>query len=541
LSAERSSDGASDRLRTGLRSRARWFAVALAAVCSMAGCNTYSAPAAPGTLNFLIESAPINLDPRFGLDAQSQDLDGLLFSSLVAHDAHMNIIPDAAQSWDTPDPLTVIFHLHPGIKFHDGRPLTSEDVKYTFDTILNGTPNNGTLLRSPKRGTFASVASIEARDPLTVVFHLSKPDGTLLWNMSRPAVGIVPKGSGTDLRQHPIGSGPFQFVSMVTDEEVDLDRNNGYFAPQAAVTGNGELVQHIRFRVVPDAVVRALELRKGSADIGGVNALTPDMAVALERDPNLSVQDQPGTSLTYIAFNFSDPILAHPEVRHALDFATDRASMVKYLYRDQARLANGLLPPDNWASDPNIPVTPYDPAEAEKLLDAAGFPRGPDGIRIHLTLKSSTEEVARTLGETLADQWKRVGVALELRPLENATLQSDIGHGSFQLYTLRWLGANNDPGFFQYVFNSSMMPPNGANRGHYVDPALDALLAQYASDSDRAAQKATAWQMEAVIAKDEPYLNLWVNDVVCVHRKRVTNIDLSPTGDYNFLERVMVR
>ena len=540
MSAETKNTGS--RARNSRRARAGWFAATIASLLPIASCNRYQTPVPPGTLNFLIESAPINLDPRFSTDAQSQDLDGLLFSSLVAHDAQMNIVPDAAQSWELPDPLTVIFHLRPGTKFDDGRPLTSADVKYTFDTILNGTPNGASLIRSPKRGTFASVASIEARDPLTVVFHLSKPDGALLWNMSRPAVGIVPQGSGAEIRQHPIGSGPFQFVSMVADAEVDLDRNNSYFgARDASATAGRSLVQHIRFRVVPDAVVRALELRKGSADVGGVNSLTSDMAVALASDPSLSMQDQPGTSLTYVAFNFSDPILAHPEVRHALDYATDRATIVKYLYRGQARIANGLLPPDNWASNPNVALTPYDPAQAEKLLDAAGFPRGPDGMRMHLTLKSSTEEVARLLGETLADQWKRVGVALELRPLENATLQADIGHGSFQLYTLRWLGANNDPGFFQYVFNSSMMPPNGANRGHYSSKELDALLVQYANDTDRAAQKATAWQMQEVIARDEPYLNLWVNDVVCVHRRRVTNVDLSPTGDYNFLESVMIQ
>ena len=504
------------------------------------GCNSRANSAPPGSVTFLIESAPINLDPRFATDAQSQQLDGLLFSSLVAHDAQMNIVPDAAQSWEFPDPLTVVFHLRPGIKFHDGRPLTSADVKYTFDTILNGT------LRSPKRGSFASVGSVEARDPLTVVFHLTKPDGSLLWNMSRPVIGIVPQGAGTDLRYHPVGTGPFKFVGMVTDEEVDLDRNNDYFgdesgAAAAAKASGGSLAQHIRFRVVPDTIVRALELRKGSADIGGVNSLTADMTAALAADPNLEVQDQPGTSLSYVAFNFSDPILAHPEVRHALDYATDRATIVKYLYRGQARLANGLLPPGNWASDPSLPVTPYDPAEAEKLLDAAGFPRGSDGVRFHLAMKTSTEEVVRLLSETLAEQWKRVGIALDLRPLETATLQSDISHGSFQLYTLRWIGGNNDPSFFQLIFSSASFPPNGYNRGHYSNPALDALIAEYAGESDRAAQKATAWKMQQIIANDEPYLNLWVNDVVCVHRKRVTNVNLSPTGDYNFLEGVVLR
>jgi peptide/nickel transport system substrate-binding protein len=529
------------------RPTTRWFAAAVIGAAIFAGCGGYSEPSSPDTVNFLIESAPINLDPRFAIDAQAQDLDGLIFSSLVAHDAHMDITPDLAQSWDNPDPLTVVFHLRPGVKFHDGRPLTSADVKYTFDTILTGTPSPSGPVRSPKRGTFSSVASVEAPDPATIVFHLKTPDAALLWDMTRPGIGIVPEGSGTEMRAHPVGTGPFRFVSMVTDEEVDLDRNPDYFAdakrnpdPPSDVS-RGTLVQHVRFRVVPEAIVRALELRKGSADIGGVNSLTADMVVALRGEKGIEVADQPGTSLSYVAINFNDPILGHREVRQALDFATDRATIIRYLVRGQARVAIGQLPPNNWAFDPNLQPRPYDPAQAERLLDAAGFPRGPDGIRFHLTLKSSTEDVARQLGEVLADQWKRVGIALELRPLEIATLISDTSHGSFQLYTLRWLGVNNDPAFYQYVFSSSMMPPNGGNRGHYSNPQLDALIAQEAAAMDRAKQKALTWQIQEIVNQDEPYINLWFNDTVCVYRDRVSGVTMSPTGDYNFLENVRLK
>ncbi len=128
--------------------------------------------------------------------------------------------------------------------------------------------------------------------------------------------------------------------------------------------------------------------------------------------------------------------------------------------------------------EPNVRQYPYDPARAEQLLDAAGFPRGADGVRFHLTMKTSTEESARLVGRGAGRQWRRVGVVLDLRPLEIATFLSDIGRGSFQLYTLRWVGANNDPDIFDYVFNSKRMPPPGANRGHYRNPALDTLIEQ---------------------------------------------------------------
>ena len=517
---------------------------ALAGLSIFTGCGGYSQPTPPGTLNFLIESAPLNLDPRFASDAQAQALDGLIFSGLVAHDDKMNIIPDLAQSWDMPNPLTFIFHLRPGVKFQDGRPLTSADVKFTFDSVLNGVPSPSGPVRSTKRSSFDKIASIDAPDPVTVVFHLSEPRASFLWDMVRPSFGIVPQGSGTDIKLHPVGTGPFRFAGMTTDEEVDLDRNPNYFGysgnPSTATT-EGTPVEHVRFRVVPDAVVRALELRKGSADIGGVNSLIPDMVVALQKDPNLAVADNPGTSLSYVAFNFTDPILAHREVRQALDYATDRASIIRYLLRGQAQIATTQLPTNHWANDPSLQPRSYDPAQAEKLLDQAGFPRGPDGVRIRLAVKTSTEESARLLTEVLADQWKRVGVILTLHPLESATFFADLKDGSFQMYTLRWLGVNNDPAFYEFAFSSAHVPPNGYNRGRYVDPALDALIAKERIEMDRDKQKPIIWQMQRIVANDTPYLNLWFNDTVCVYRKRVLNVHLDPTGDYNFLENVTLK
>lgn len=503
--------------------RSTAIACALAVVALLPGCGRGREADDAGTVNFLIESMPVSLDPRIGTEAQSEHLQALIFDSLVAHDDRMNIIPDLAETWDTPDPLTYVFHLRRGVKFHDGRAFTSPDVKFTFDSILSG------AIQSPKRGTFPMVASIESPDDYTVVFHLREPFSSFLWNLTRPGIGIVAAGSGKEEARHPVGTGPFRVVSMSQDEEVVLERNPDYFgaAPQ---------IERVRFRVVPEAIVRALELRKGTADIGGVNSLTPDMVLALTKTPDIFAVEQPGTQFAYIAFNLDDPILAHREVRQALAFATDRATMIRYLLRGEARQAASLLPPNHWAYEPNVKQYDYDPAEAEKLLDAAGFARGADGVRIHLTLKTSTEESTRLLGEALAAQWKKVGVELQLRPLENATFLADIGRGSFQLYTLRWVGANNDPDIFRYVFSSKRIPPDGANRGHYRNAALDALIDQQSVEMDMAKRKALLSQIQKIVAEDEPYINLWYMDNVCVHRDRVTGIEIQPDGGYDFLK-----
>jgi peptide/nickel transport system substrate-binding protein len=501
--------------------------VAVLAVVA-AGCGTNSQSATrSSTVNFLIESAPVNLDPRIGTDAWSQHLHDLIFSSLVAHDANLNIVPDLAESWDTPDPLTYVFHLRRGVKFHNGAPLDSTDVKFTFDSILKG------QVKTAKRASFRMVSSIEAPDAATVVFHLHEPYASFLWNLSRPGIGIVPRGSGPELAQRPIGSGPFRFVSQEPDLEIVLDRNEQYF-------GTVPKVSPVRFRIVPDATVRALELRKGSADIA-LDSLSPDMVVALGKYSGIQVADAPGTSLAYIAFNFEDPLLAKRDIRQGLAYATDRKSLVQYLLRGQARLASSLLPPNHWAYDGDVPAYDYDPARAESLFDAAGLPRGKDGVRFHLSLKTSTDESTRLYSEVLQDQWKRVGVALELRPQEFATFYSDISHGSFQLYTQRWVGGNNDPDIFEFVFSSHKFPPDGANRGHYRNPVLDALLDRARVEADREKRRAILFDIQRIVADDLPYLNLWYVDNVCAYRDTLVMGPLSPTGDYDFLQTLEYR
>jgi peptide/nickel transport system substrate-binding protein len=199
------------------------------AVFFVSGCS-HNRQSGDSSVVFLIESNPTNLDPRFATDSQSQRIDGLLFGSLLERENQMNFHGDLAESWSTPDPLTYVFHLRRGVRFHDGRPLNASDVKGTFDFIMN--PAN----KSPKRGAFRPVTSIEAPDDATVIFRLSEPYASFPGNLIRPTMGIVPANAGADFSRHPIGSGPFRFVQQAQDEEVVVERNSDYFrgAPPCA-------------------------------------------------------------------------------------------------------------------------------------------------------------------------------------------------------------------------------------------------------------------------------------------------------------------
>jgi peptide/nickel transport system substrate-binding protein len=491
----------------------------------VASCS-HNANPDPSSLTFLIEAGPTNLDPRFATDSFSQRIDGLLFSGLLQRDAQMNLHGDLADSWDIPDPLTYVFHLHPGVRFHDGRPLTSADVKATFDFILN--PANHSL----KRGAFRLVTAIDTPDPLTVIFHLKEPYASFPVNLVRSTTGIVPANASADFSQHPIGSGPFRFVRQSTDDEVVIERNPEYSAgpPQ---------LSRVRFRIVPDAIVRALELRKHSADLE-LSSLTPDMIPVLEKQPDLAITEGPGANLTYLGLNLEDPLLAHREVRQALAYATDRGALIRYLLHGQARVAAGVLPPMHWAYEPSVTQYQLDAARAEQLLDSAGFPRKPSGPRIRLTLKTSTDEQYRLVSAALQEQWRRVGIELELRPLEQATLLSDAVKGNFQLNLLRWVGATSDPDFFEFAFSTKRFPPDGANRGHYRNPRIDALTDQIRVEMNQEKRKALCSEAQKILADDLPYLPLWFSDVTSVHRRSLGDLTLSPTAGFDFLMTLRV-
>jgi peptide/nickel transport system substrate-binding protein len=494
---------------------------ALACVVCLAFTVSCSGKPDPNTLVMIIESSPTNLDPRVGLDAYSERIDDLIFDDLLTRDAHLNVAPGLAERWEVPDPRTYIFHLHQGVKFHDGRPLTARDVKWTFDSLLQG------KIRSTKSAVYRFVDHIDAADDYTVVFHLKESFATLLWNLSDGAIGIVPYGSGDEIGRQPIGSGPFRFVSAEQDKEVVIERNPDYW-------GVKPRLQQVRFMVVPDATTRALELRKGSADLA-INALTSDMALTLERDPNLAVLHAPGTILAYMAFNLRDPILKDSRVRQALAYAIDRRPMLEYLQRGFARPANSLLPPESWAYNGEVPAYNHDPARARQLLEQAGYPVV-NGVRFHLTMKASTEESTRLMAAVLQQQLRQVEIALDIRTFEFATFFSDVTHGLFQLYSLRWIGGNEDPDIFEYVFDSAKFPPNGANRGYFADPRVDALIDQARQELDQNTRKQIYAEIQRTLAEQLPYINLWYFDNVLVHSKRVRSLTLTPSGNYDFLK-----
>jgi peptide/nickel transport system substrate-binding protein len=465
-----------------------------------------------------LDLPPTNLDPRIGIDATSERLSQLLFSSLVRRNERAEIEPDLAERWEIPDPLTYIFHLRGDAKFHDGRPVTARDVVYTFRTLSDGS------IRTSKAGTYRLVQSVEAPDSRTVVFKLKEPFAPFLWNLSRGAIGVIPEGSGADFERKPIGSGPFKFVRYVQDAEVVIERNDHYYGPKPSVS-------QVRFKIIPEAIVRALELRKGTVD-GAINALTPDIVEALRDDPELQVTTANGTNYQYLAFNLQDPVFRDVRVRQAIAHALDLEKIIKYVWRGQVRPATGVIPPNNWAYEPNVRRYAYDPERARQLLKEAGQPN------LSFTFRCSTDDVARMLAAVLQQQLREVGIRMDIRSNEFATFFADVQKGNFQAYSLRWIGGNNDPDVFNLIFHSTMTPPNGANRGRYSNPEMDRLIDIGRREFDARKRREAYQKIQRIVAEDLPYVSLWYMDNVAVFNKRIQGVRLYPAGDYEFLTEI---
>jgi peptide/nickel transport system substrate-binding protein len=345
-------------------------------------------------------------------------------------------------------------------------------------------------------------------------------------------MGIVQAGSGAANTRAPIGSGPYRLVQFIPDDRVVLAAFDQYYGGRPH---NDRLV----LKVIPDDTMRGLELRKGTVDLV-VNDLSPDIAWQLRQEGRMKVETAAGTDYAYLGMNLLDPALSRLEVRKAIGYAIDREAIVNYLRRGFATTAVGIVPPMSWAFAANVFDFKHDPAEAERLLDRAGFP-DPDGPgplpRLRLSLKTSTSEVYRLQAAAIQHDLARVGIALEIRSSELQTLSADVRRGNFQLYTLQWVGVT-DPDMLRLVYHSGQQPPIGLNRVHYRNAQVDRLIEEASAATDDEHRGASYTRAQQLIADDVPYISLWYRTNVAIFQPDIHGVSLSPIADYGFLQHV---
>jgi peptide/nickel transport system substrate-binding protein len=512
----------------GGRSRmmVRRVGLPLALLCAVGACSP-EARRDPDVLVVAVRSAPNRLDPRFANDEASVRLAQLVFSPLLDFGDDLRVRPALAERIDNPDPLTYVVRLRSGVRFHDGRELTSADVAYTFSAFLDP------AFESPFKGAYRSLQAVTALDARTVEFRLSAPFAAFPAQLVNTPP-VVPAGSGSSLNTRPIGTGPYRFVRYDVDDQIVLSAFEDHWAGPPRNSG-------IVVKIVPDDTMRGLELRKGSVDLVA-NDLPPDIVYQLEQSGGFRVTRSPGLDFAYLGFNMRDPALADVRVRHAIGFAIDRTAIVAHLRRGLARVAVGLVPPQAWAFEPDVFQFAYDPARAERLLDDAGH-HDPDGggpqPRLRLTLRISTNEEARLQAAVVQQHLARVGIALEIRSSELATLFDDVLRRNFQVFSLQWVGGGLvDPDILRRVFHSTQVPPSGFNRGYYANVEVDRLIDRATVATDEETRREFYRLAQKAIALDAPYIPLWNRTNVLVSQPEVSGLHLNATGDFSALREV---
>jgi peptide/nickel transport system substrate-binding protein len=500
-----------------MRTETRIGALIFACSGLLAACSGPS-PRDLDVLRIAVEAAPGSVDPRRSVDATASRISGLVHAGLVRPGADGRPEPWLAESWQAAGPLAWRFRLRPGLRFHDGTPLSAADVAATFRAVLD--PETA----SPKRAALGALESVEVLDDRTVEFRLATVDTSFF---ETAGLGILPAGLAARAYDPDValpGAGPYRIETIgEAFETVGLVAAATYFEGAPAI-------RRIEFRVVPDAVMRVLELRHGSIDLVQ-NAIDPDnVAWLAANEAGLEILRTPYDAYQYLGMNHEHPVLGRRIVRRAIAHAIDREAIVRNLLCDQARVATGLLPPHHWAHESKVPTYAYDPEKARRLLARAGW--GPDAEgnpRLHLVYKTTNQEVRRRIAEALADQLARVGIAVDVRSYEWGTFYGDVRAGAFHLYALSWVGIA-DPDIYRTVFHSAEIPPRGNNRGRYRDPVMDRLT-ERARGAAAGRRKTLVARIERRAARRLPYVPLWWPEQVIVASRRLLDFQPSPSGD----------
>jgi peptide/nickel transport system substrate-binding protein len=488
----------------------------------------------------LVESPPDSLDVRFALTTTGQRVAQLVSPGLVTFDERGEPIGDLAEEFHFADPQTLDFTLRKQLTFHDGSALTAQDVKATFEGLVQ--PSFG----SPRADKLEAVDRIEALSPTTVRFHLKRPYSPILAELS---LGIVPRArafqpAAAEQDRAPIGAGPFAFAAQPDDEHLWLVPFDRYYGGRPRI---GKLL----IRTVRDQTTRVLELLKGRADLV-VGAVSPSIFPALRRDPHLRIAWRPGSAYTYLGLNVRTGPLADVRVREAICHAIDVRPIIEAKLQGLAEPATGMLPRTHWAYAPT-PGCRRDLELTARLLEQAGYRSrripAPDARSkaevgskpiLHLTLKTSTDRFRKSIALVFQEQLAEAGIAVDVRSLEFGTFFNDVRKGNFEVFSLQWSQVI-EPDQLRWAFSSSFIPGpenafGGLNRTGYRSDRVDTFL-NLAARTQGADRRELYAQALALIDADLPYIPLWHESSPAVVSSRLQDYEPSPHGFLSPLAR----
>ena len=465
-------------------------------------------------INFAIAQAPLNLDPRYASDAASERINRLIYQPLVDFNA-VGVATPVLATWVLINPTQYQFTLQPDLApFHHNALMTALDVKATYDSILN-------LENSPLTAEFSNIKKIKLINNETILFELKQADKHF---PSKLIIGILPAdliAKKHDFAHQPIGNGALKFVKWANKLVLERMRDQ----------------QIISLTEVKDPTVRVLKLLRGEADLIQGD-LPPELVKYLQNQPNILLKSSIGENYSYLGLNMQDPVLKQLKVRQAIAYAINRQAIIDKAMLSNTRIASAILPPEHYShyvnnvnqnkpaqavtNTQNSQTYAYNPALAKKLLLESGIK-----LPLKLVYKTSTDAQRVRFATIMQAQMQSAGIALEIKSLDWGTFFADVKQGNFQLFGLTWVGIKT-PEIYAKAFGSKSFPPNGFNRGRYVDIKLDELL------------KNENWPaVTASIHKQLPYIPLWYEGQFAAMNKNIKYYSPKPDGNWDDLEKIV--
>jgi peptide/nickel transport system substrate-binding protein len=486
-------------------------------------------PQQAGTLVVGAVAEPVNLDAAQVTDFNSTRVIRRITESLVAFpDDSTQLVPGLAESWTVSrDGLQYTFKLRRGVKFHDDTPFNAEAVKFSFERQINPDHPFNKLGKYPFANfNFGTIKAIEALDEHTVQFVMKEPRASFLTIMASAPAGIVSpaavKKHGEDYPNHPVGTGPFRFVSWDRGQRIVLEKNSSYWKFPVKV-------DRVIFRPIVEEQARLTELLTGNLDLA-VN-LPPDFIAQLENNPRVSLLKGAGAHVWYLGINNQKKPFDDKRVRQALNYAVNKEAIVRDVLKGTGQVSAGPVLPGTWGAEPGLRPYPYDPERARKLLAEAGHPGG-FSTTLWVPESGSGMQSPVAMTTVIQSNLKAVGVNVALQTMEWGTFLAKLRTKEQDLFALSWAAGNEDPDLVIYpLLHSSQWTPGGPNRALYKNARLDELLQQARVTTEQAKRAELYRQAQRVLFEDPPWIFIDHEIQVGAVSKRVQGFNLHPSFD----------
>ena len=475
--------------------------------------------------------------PLLATDSASGDIVGLVFNGLLKYNERLEIVGDLAESWTvSEDGLTMTFVLRPNVRWHDGAPVTADDVKFTYEKLVD--PN----VHTPYSSSYELIESVDVVDARTVRIHYKEPFAPALesWMM-----GIIPKHllapedlNTTKYLRQPMGTGPYRFTRWKTGELIELRANPDYFEHRP-------YIDRYLYRIIPDQATLFLELLTGGVDLSGLSPLQYQRQTdtAYVRGAYQKFR-YPSFGFTYLGYNLQDERFTDVRVRRAIDLAIDKQAILDGVLFGLGSIATGPYPKESWAYNPDVRASSRDLTAAQRLLAEAGWidhdgdgwlDRTGQPFQFTL-LTNQGNEVRRQVAELVQQQLKEVGIEVKIRVIEwSAFVHEFIDKRRFEAVLLGW-NLSRDPDLYD-LFHSSKTREGEYNFVGYANPEVDGLLVEGRRTFDQEERQRIYRDVHRRLAEDLPYTFLFVSDALPIVSARFRNVVSSPIGiGYNFID-----